>query len=268
MKIGWILITALFLSQGCGRKAPPIPYGETGGEAELEAPLQFSAIFREDRLRLQARWPGYKTKGDLLVEALQSPPGCNQCEAEIKFRLYLKIEGPPNPLVVGLEQRSRLSELRWRLDKAILIEFPPQYFSAAPLSGGLRFRLVPMSAEGERGMETPELSPKQPRPLARPQVKSTHYPACAPPACAEGEPQRLLLTWPGAEDLGNGVFLKRSLGINLYQITLEGESFLAGPLHQGHHWLVLPRGTVLARSVDAWGNESAAQTLYEADQSQ
>lgn len=267
MRLLSLLLIFLLLSS-CGRKAPPIPYGEGGSVENLEAPTQFQAHFREGHLRLLALWPGYKKQGSLMVEVLQSPKGCGQCEATTEFRLLLNPGKRPQPLLVGLLQRTRIHQIKWSLAQPIVIEFPAEFFGDELQEGKLKFQLVPMTPAGDRGRESESLSPNQPLPLAPPKIKVTKHPACLPPQCKNREPLRLQLQWEGAEAIGGGVYLKKSLGVNLYQIQKGKEVKLAGPLYQGHHWISDPKSKIQARSQDPWGNESAPLTLYEAEQSQ
>ncbi len=263
-RVGALFFCLILLA--CGHKTSPIPYG-VGDQANLPPLVKARAHFRGETLRLTAQWPKKTKPKDLMLEAFISEASCPSCEEEPKLKIIFSPRKRPKIIKSQLQTHFPPPTIQVRLSPSIELLFPPGYFGSAPLEGRLRLRLAPLSNQGDPGPATPNLTPHTQRPLPLPQVRVQVTPTCPEPNCASAP--SLTLTWEGATPLVDELlFLTGGVGLRLYRLNQGQEHWLAGPLYSGSYHLLAPSGKLIARSVDSWGNESTAVTLYESKESQ
>ena len=245
-----LLLTLLLALDSCGRKTPPVPYN-SGSSLALKPFKQVQIHYRGNKLRLVAYWPEKVLPGPITVEAYLSAASCPVCEQEPDYILLLKEKNPP-VIQTELAELHSLEPTFVQLEPFVEIIFPVESLDRAVTQGRLHFRLAPLDQNLKPASFSPLFTLQKPQALAPPKIRLSRPSA-----------ESLLLKWEGATDLGYGIFQSSGLGINLYIEESGYERLLAGPLFSGEYHLNRPKGRLLARRVDSWGNESDAVTLYE-----
>ena len=293
-----LLVAAL---AGCGFKDVPLP--QASYTAALLPPVSVTTHFRGARLRVFAQWAEGTTPEVVLLTAEEQDTSCGLCLPVTRFVLKIAQAAPPEPLAADaaesppeqtqpqpraalppqvellqgeLSHRARLGEVLARFDKELELLFPPA-FAGEALKGNLTLFLTPANRQGQTSIPSPGQKPKEPLPLAKPEITTQLLPGCQ--TCDPELPLRLQLTWKGAEPIEEGgLYRITGLGVNFYRrtppkgspalaqeggIPLPEERLNPLPQYQGVFVVPHPQGTLLARAVDAFGNESEPVTLYE-----
>ncbi|MDT8446447.1 MAG: hypothetical protein RRB13_06070 [bacterium] len=258
----WLLILfSLLLVWGCGKKTPPVPYGDIGG---LPALQEIQVRFVGGQLKLDWARPMPADSEEAFpvevyrIHFLQAEPGCTACRPEMEGKISIfpdgkvLLQGEPSDLKAQIDPKGNYSLL-----------LPLQ---ALPQAALLHLNLDYRTPEGRVSEASPLKPLFRPGPLPPPNILEARWEAAA---CGEDCPKMGLLHLRWRPDLarrldhldpeGGLYHTEEHYGLALFRLE-EGRELPAQKeiLLTGAAYLELPKEQLLARQVDRFGNLSSA----------